>query len=206
MVSMLPLFARLTIDVSHEQVLETFRTESSRYVKAIVSREEDANRAHCHLFLMTTETNKKNANQNLKNFLKKSFPQLSGNKDYSITQVSTDYEKLKSYVVKEGTFSYYGFSDEEIKEIVDRSFSKPKIKESYKTEIEQLEKEFLDARYPIEEFIEKYFQIRIIKYQKPISTNQAEMYFDYMMSRASPWYLENKCRWHGERIRGWYAK
>lgn len=175
----IPLFCRITTDVSPTEILTILRL-CPRYEKIIVSQENDANRTHVHCFIMTVETTAKNARQNLRNLIKKAFPQFHGNSSFSITEVKTEYSKLQSYVVKEGNFVYYGFTPEEIQTFVEKSFNKKKVKDSYKNELQSLEESHTD----IEDFINKYLDLRF-KYNKQITYFQALNYIQWIMIKHS---------------------
>lgn len=179
-----PVFCRLSIDVSKEDVLQVFFESKDRYEKTIVSCERDANRIHLHVFSMTTEQNVgKNIRQNLRNFLIKNYPQLKGNADYSISNVSAEYKKLEAYVVKEGDFVYYGFSDDDIAEFVSRSFVKhPKT--TLQTELNDLETKFFNFEIQMDEFIAQYYDIKL-SHNKIINYQQTHNYFRYLYSKTN---------------------
>lgn len=194
----IPLFCRLTTDQSNEEVQNLLQI-CPRYVKGIISHEKDANREHKHIFIMTNESNPKNARQNLRNLIKKGFPSLFGNSCFAITKVETEYSKLLSYVVKEGDFVYWGYTADEVAEFVKKSFSPNKDKESYKSEKKLLEDSFFSSDMPSEDFVRSFFNLRI-KYDKMISANQAETYFEHMIMKRSPVYLDRRVDWHIDRL------
>lgn len=185
-----PLFCRLTIDKTKEEVLEVFRL-NPKYTKCVVSQEK-ANRQHYHVYARTIETSTsknilKNLSQNLRNYLHKSFPGIKDNSQFAVSTCSADVTRLESYVVKEGNFCYYGFSSEEINLFVERSYSKEKLKTTLSKEVNDLIEEYLkDPNYTIHQFLDKFYELRISKYRRPISYLQAKTFTEFVLQLKYP--------------------
>jgi hypothetical protein len=186
-----PLFARVNLQVCcKENVLEIFRAEKERYVKTVVSFEKEAENEHLHIFSMTPQSNKKNAKQNLQNFLKQNFPELKNDdRKFAVSKMRTEFSTLGPYTVKEGSFCYYGFSDQEIQEFVEQSFPKPRQESrtvSAKILIKNLQEEYLnnpDAK--MTEFISKHNQIKL-DHNITSSFYANEKYFIMLMAKKNP--------------------
>lgn len=204
---MYPLLIRLTIENTKDEVLQLFKTKSDRYLKTVVCEEEES-RHHLHILTLTNDENTKNARQNVKNFLKKAFPLLKDNAKWQISKVYTDtIDRMGSYVVKEGNYAYYGFSEDEIEEFKKGSFSKAKKKEQrkekYGAEYKDLVARYQKDEIEFEGFIREFYNLRI-KYDNPISTNQAHTMFEHQLIKKSENYRERRIKWHLTTIFGYY--
>lgn len=182
-----PVFARLTIDASKEEVLELLKTQEARYVKSIVCEELSVNGVyHLHLLSLTPQINTKNSKQNLRNLLKTKFEQLKSNAKYQISKTyTTDYDKMGSYVVKDGNFCYYGFTETEAALFVEQSYKKSS-KTTCTSEINDLINDFLkNPDMTIHSYLESFYAIRL-SYRKPISYLQAKTHTEYVLQLKYP--------------------
>lgn len=183
-----PVFARLTIDATKEEVLELLKSQEARYVKSIVCEELSVNGVyHLHVLSLTPQVNTKNSKQNLRNLLKNKFEQLKSNARYQISKTYTsDYDKMGSYVVKDGNFCYYGFTATETALFVEQSYKKSS-KTTCTSEINELIETFInDPEMSIHTYLEKYYEIRIKKYRRPISYLQAKTHTEFVLQIKYP--------------------
>lgn len=152
------LFCRLTVDTTKENLLEQLHT---KYTHVIVS-EEEGNRQHFHLLLLHTDTNSKNARQNLRNFLKDKYPSLKGNGDYAITQTHEGTTtRLAAYTIKEGNYVQVGFPSEYIEKIKKLSYKKFDGKKILDKMNELDEKWYMDKHSTIETWLKHYLLIKV---------------------------------------------
>lgn len=101
-----------TIAHNSSHNITNFLMNMTNIEKLIIGKELDANRPHIHCYIdykLTMST--------FRQRLKKEFPQMDGNKDYSLKQVDNP-ASLMSYICKEGDVKYKGFSDEEKSQIL----------------------------------------------------------------------------------------
>lgn len=119
------VFFRLTLDNLKLIDIYEFLIEYPKIHKIIISEEESKNnKIHYHILMMTTDSNQKNAKQNIKNYLIKKYT-LEGNEDHAFSEFKKGTEKrLASYVVKDGKFLYKGFSNDEIQIFAKLSYKK----------------------------------------------------------------------------------
>lgn len=202
---MYPLQIRIdvTSDIK-ENVLEIFRQNIERYPKVLIGFEDPdpkGTNLHLHCFVLSNDENLKNRKQNARNLIKKNLILPNGNGSYSISKTYTEeFSKIGVYAVKDGTFIYYGFTQDEIDEYCKRSFRKEDKTASYKEELKELNvKWFSNEIESYEMYITKFYELRI-KYDKPISRNQAETYFEHQMMKKSPKYLQAVIKWHATNL------
>lgn len=176
-----PLFCRIHTDDTKEQVMIHLRSRVE-YQKIIIASEV-GNRSHYHLLIMTTEENKKNAKQNLRNLITKIVKE--GNSGYAITDTTTGTSKyICTYSVKDGDFIYFGFDDYEIEKYKRASYKKFD-KQSYTTAFNKLQTDWLLSPYGIETYITDYIQLKH-SYNHSVSKNIAENHFTMMLCRKDP--------------------
>lgn len=152
------LFCRVNISTkSKEEVLAKL---SEKYNQIIVSQ-ESATRPHYHILLVHSDSNAKNAQQNLRNFLKSEW-KVKGNEDYSITETRKGtLTRLGAYVVKDGNFCQKGFSHEQIEGFKAVSYKKY-TKNEFQNQLNIINEEFLtNPRMDIEDYIKKYTELKI---------------------------------------------
>lgn len=161
-----PLFARITLPVTKEELFKVLRLKDE-YKKFIIS-EEHANREHFHLLILSTESNKKNIKQNLRNLLKQNYPEMLGNESYSISETKTGtVNKMAAYTVKDDNFIYYGFAEAEIEFFQKLSYKKFDKKE-FAIEMDKLQQEYLkDPFKDVNWFIQEYIRLKVLYNQVP---------------------------------------
>lgn len=99
-------------NISHDIAVTNWLMSLKSVTKAIIGKEIEANRPHLHCYVdysLTMST--------FRQHLKKEFPNMEGNKDYSLKKVDNP-SSLMSYICKEGDVKYKGFSDEEKSQIL----------------------------------------------------------------------------------------
>jgi len=180
-----PLFARITGDMKPEAILEAMRTESEYYQKVIISSETGVRNVndHFHVMSITPEADKKNLKQNFRNLLKRNFPEIQGNKSYSITETKTESTKtLAAYVVKDGNFIYYGFTPEEIKIFSTISYKKFSAA-NVQAELNRiLEKYYCDPTRTIDEFARDYVTFKK-DYNQNLSISRMKDYLNLVYAK-----------------------
>lgn len=152
------LFCRLTLDVTKEELLNKLK---ERYPRIIVS-EEVGTRNHFHILLLHTDTNSKNARQNLRNYLKDLFPNLKGNSDYAITQTHEGTTaRLAAYTIKEGNFVQEGFPQQFIDKLQNLSYKKFDGKK-FQDRMNALDEEwYLNKDKTIEHWLRDYIALKV---------------------------------------------
>jgi len=124
-----------------EEIREIFDPISDKYIIAL----ENANSRHfqCYVNYIQLDDLK---NSKLR-YLLKSLG-YKGNEKLSITKKKSD--NLCSYVLKDGNYIYKGFTDEQIKDLVEKSYEKPV---SYKKQKQILLQTYLDDKIKQDELI-----------------------------------------------------
>lgn len=152
------LFFRIHMEEkSKEQILEDLK---EKYLQIIVSQ-ESATRPHFHCLILHTDTNVKNAQQNLRNFLKMKW-KLKGNGGYAITETKKGTStRLGAYVVKDGNFCSYGISKDVIEGFKAVSYKKY-TKNEFQEKLNKMREDFLkNDSDDIKDFIESYVRLKI---------------------------------------------
>lgn len=101
----------------------------------------------------------------LRESVSKVYPKLKGNKEISIT-IAKNSEQLSRYVVKDGDFTYKGFTQHQIERFCKLSYDVKKTKKKF-TQIMELYKL---GQIDIQEYAERYIQIKCESNQ-PLYTN-----------------------------------
>lgn len=178
---MYPLQIRIDGKDNRDFFLEIFKKNIQRYPKVLVgyenpiSKQTGLDNPHHHLFILSTDENLKNRKQNARNLLKKHMPELKDNGEYAISQTYTkEFEKIGIYAVKDGNYSYYGFTEDEIENYRVQSYKKESITASYRNEFKELQ-----VITDIPEYTDKLLDLRK-KYDKNTTFNQ----------------LKNMVEWH----------
>lgn len=166
------LFCRLTIDKSIEEV-QTILLK--KYNSFIVSQEDASNR-HFHILIYHEETNKKNARQNLRNFLKKEF-EIIGNSDYAITETKTGtQDTLTKYVIKDGNFVSSGVDEKKLQILQKQSYKKFK-KDEFKIGLQKIRDDYIaDPEQGLQEHIAKLLRYKCVQYNQDCNMNLIKNY------------------------------
>lgn len=142
------VFIRLTIDKNLETVFNDIKSYKS-IIKIIVAKElSKSDKLHYHVLIMTNDDNQKNAQQNIKNHIKKLYD-INGNKDFANTEVNIKkgtIKRLATYCVKDGEFLQEGFKEEQIQLFRKLSYKKFNGKEIVE-EFEKLKEEYLTKEF-----------------------------------------------------------
>lgn len=152
------LFCRVNIATkSKEEIMEDLR---EKYTTIIVSQ-ESATRRHYHILLCHSDSNPKNAQQNLRNFLKQKWS-VQGNEDFAVSETRKGtLTRLAAYTVKDGNYCQIGFNSETMKGFEAVSYKKYTKKE-FQDALNSINEEFLtDKRISIEDYIKKYTELKI---------------------------------------------
>lgn len=152
------MFCRMTINVTKEKLLEIFTV---KYSKVIIS-EEVGTRNHFHILLIHKDTNSKNARQNLRNYLKESFPELKGNGDYAISETREGTTtRLAAYTIKEGNFVQQGFPQAFVDKLQSVSYKKFDGKK-FQDRMNALDEEwYMNKDKDIEHWVRDYLALKI---------------------------------------------
>lgn len=162
------LFCRLTLDKTKEEI----QTILSKKYSAFVISEEEANNKHFHILIYHNDSNGKNARQNLRNFLKKEYPELMGNGSYSITETKVGTEKtLTKYVIKDGNFIYQGIEPSVIETLKKQSYKKFKGDE-FKRGLQDLRDRYIaDRSMSLVTHISQILKYKCVDYNQDCNMN-----------------------------------
>lgn len=138
------LSIRITCDtITKAELAELIDPLCDRY---IISEETAANR-HFHIYLRYLYEDAPRYSKLRYIFTKAGY---KGNEKISITKQKT--ENLQSYVVKDGDYIYKGYTEDEIEEIRNKSYKKPK---GYKQEKADIANAFVNGEINTEEMYEQ---------------------------------------------------
>lgn len=99
----------------------------------IVSQEGGQDkRLHQHLLILNEMTR-----QHIKDILKEVYPELKGNKSYSITE-ARDKKQLLKYVLKDGNYMHKGFTTEFIERMKKLSHNNESTKKKFQVYLDQV--------------------------------------------------------------------
>lgn len=178
------VFIRMTpLDtITKEFILDEFKKKYPDS-KLIVSQ-EDATRPHFHL-LLVTKIPLGRGNQNLRNFIKTTFSIPEGNSGQCLQEVKKGTQKkVASYTVKEGLYSYYGFTDKEMKVFERCSYKKFEGKK-FTDELEKIqEKYYADENAHINDFIQDYVILKT-SYNQTINVNSMINYINLIYTKKN---------------------
>lgn len=152
------LFCRLTLNETKEKILEVLKVKYNNIIVA----EEEASKIHFHILLLHPDSNSKNARQNLRNYLKESFPELKGNGDYAITNTMEGTTvRLAAYTVKEGNYVSIGFPQEFLTRLERMSYKKFDGKK-FQTDMNSLDEQWYMAKeQQIDVWVTKYVDLKV---------------------------------------------
>jgi len=173
------LFFRLNHNSKTKEEILTDLKE--KYASIIVSQ-ESASRPHFHILIVHGDSNTKNAQQNLKNFLKQKFT-VKGNEDYAITETRKGtLSRLGAYVVKEGNFVQNGFSPELIEEFKALSYKKY-TKNEFQEKLNSInDKYILSDLGDIRDYIRAYVELKVA-FNQNLNVNTIVNYINLIYAR-----------------------
>lgn len=167
------LFCRVTIE--DKTPLDVYTALKNKYSKFIVSYEEASN-SHFHILIYHEDTNKKNARQNLRNFIKKEFGS-SGNGGYAITDTRAGTETtLAKYTIKQGCYLSLGFEESYLKILEKQSYKKFNAKE-FKQALQKLRDKYIeDPEMSIQHHIYDILDLKCKQYNQDCNMNLIKNY------------------------------
>lgn len=172
-------------DLTVDQLSQTILSYKV-YLKCIISLENTINEnIHFHVFIQTPESVAKNARQNFVNKMKASYPALVGNGKFSCKFISETPEKAGAYTLKDGQYSSYGFTDEELKYLEKLSYKKFK-KEDFKSKLELLEMAYTLRPFnnkSLSKFVDDYMDLRD-SYKHNVNFHQVTNYISNVTRRV----------------------
>lgn len=116
------------------------------YNYLIVSQEHEETNKHQHVLLAHPFADGINAAKAvIREEVRSSYPEIKGNKGLSI-KLARDKKSLASYVIKDGSYKYKGFTDNFMKIAVTLSYQTDALKTSYKQIRDKFELREMDLR------------------------------------------------------------
>lgn len=167
------LLCRLTLPgLTKEYIADIL---SKKFTKFIVSYEEASN-PHFHVLIYHDDQNKKNARQNLRNFLQREF-NVEGNKEYSITETKSGTENtLTKYVIKDGNYITSGIDQSILELLKKQSYRKFKA-EDFKKSLQKLRDKFIaDPEMGIRDHIYDILELKCKEYNQDCNLNLIKNY------------------------------
>lgn len=182
------IFVRITGTITASEFLTVLSQQKELYIKAIVSQEvsqEGKQHLHC-MIQVDSEDVQKNINQNFRNYLKKVYPELEGNKSYAIAESIREgtESKIAAYTLKEGNYVYYGFTEEEIKKFKKLSFKKVSHQD-FEKERQALEDQCVMDNLSFRDFTTQYIDL-LFKYRKRNTEAQIYNYLSWVDRLKTP--------------------
>lgn len=146
-------------------------------VKYIISSED----GHYHCLFQTAKKRKELREEINKHGFK-------GNKDFSLTTVR-DVKKARSYVVKDGSYIFKGYTQKEIEDAYKLSFKK----KGYSEDLLELEEKYLTKGMMFERFVEAVVSLKV-QYNHNLNKTHIKSYLEKMRCKQDPQYLRSFCQ------------
>lgn len=187
------IHVRVHTTKSRQECLSLFQ---QTFKKFIISYEC----GHIHVLLVTPhkEWIDKSRDTKLHSWVKESFS-VKGNGEYSI-KLARNKKQLKKYVLKEGDYEYKGFTEEELKNY--QKASNKKGLDKISKEIQENEMMYFQGKITIEEFYERYVDIKV-SYGQNIYWNHMDAYVQKIKFKNNKKLIAYAVN---ERLHGTYSK
>lgn len=147
--------------------------KNKTFKRVIVSLETSGGEhIHGQVSISPSDITLRTLKENIRNYIKELYPTAKGNKCLYVKEISNTKQSIK-YVLKEGNFLYYGFTQKYIQQLYKLSTNKENLKDKIVTNEENL----LLGKITYPQFCIEYIQIKIDHNQR-INKTHLQGYFN----------------------------